>query len=291
MPDLLEPPDHLSFSQCTTLLNELPYGCAQKWAFERIAGIPWAPSTAMAVGSAFDDAVTRLFHPRTVRGGDASVPLDVEGALRELEVGVNAVAMNWPEAATERVTDVLGPTLVEYARLHESTPALATQQDLTWWVDGEIPVVGRLDRLDRGRVITDLKTTGEAPKLDKDTGECLDRRLDGWRLQLSFYALALEAEVLEAGEEFLWPVSGAMDVVTIRAGQVKPKIDIIPVELTADLAEQAKEIVRRAWRVSRSGIYPANPGDPCGRCPYTGLCREARAVETVPFSELWSRLS
>ncbi len=291
MAELLEPPDHLSFSQCTTLLNDLPFGCAQKWAFERIAGIPWEPSLAMLVGSAFDDAVTALFELRAARAGDLGVPLNLDAALRVLADGVSDVALANPDADVGRVTDVLGPTLVEYADMHKGTAALAVQRDLTWWVDGEIPVVGRLDRLDRGPIIVDLKTTGQAPTVDRGTGECVDRRLDGWRLQLAFYALALESEVLDSGQEFVWPVAGAMDVVTVRSGQIKPRIDVIPLEVSADMAERARDVARRAWAVSRSGVYAANPGDPCGRCPYTGLCRESQALQAVPFKELWKRLS
>ncbi len=289
MSDLLPIPDHLSFSQITTLLPVGQYHCARKWAIDKRLGVPYEASPAMRVGSAFDRAVSMLFYPRTQAGGDPSVPLDLATA-QDVLLAEGQLILD--EAADEDV-DLAGTlaslplSLEAYAGLHSETPAVAVQQKVVWWSGGE-QILSFIDRVDADRRITDLKVSGRSPKMEDE--ECVDDRLEGWMLQLAFYAAALENEALDHGLEFAWPVPVAIDAVTVRKGQAKPRIDVIPGWVTEGDRDRVHELIAQGRAAKHSGVYPPNPGPGCDRCSYQAICRRMSMALEPSFEELVGRL-
>jgi hypothetical protein len=306
-PDGLVPlPDHISFSQVSSLDVSQPFGCALKWSFEKRVGIPWHPSIKMRLGSAFDRAVEQLFLPRAQAGGTLAVPLDLAEATATLTEQISEIVADLEYegddeglAALDGTAPILLPSLELYAERHAQTPAGALQQRVTWYWQ-QIPVVGVIDRVDVGRLITDLKTTGTAPwnEIPKSGAEGLDDVQDGvawkpdWvaqrRMQLAFYAVAMESEALDLGLPFEWPVPVGLDVVIFRQRQAKPNIHFWRGEVTEQDRDAARESVVAGWTVAQSGTYPANPGQACQTCSYVALCRQAQAITARPFAEIWA---
>ena len=289
---LATPPTHLSWSQCSTLSPPSPYACERKWALQRLAGLPYPPSRAMRVGSLFDAAVSTLFYPRAEAAGDLAVPLDLATAQTRLMLESGQLlddAEDPGELAS--VLGLLPLSLDAYAALHAGTPVAAVQQPVTWYHDG-VRVEGFIDRVDVGRTITDLKVTGSAPR--GKPGAWTDERLlpgGPWTLQLTFYACALAAEAADAGVAYEWPVPAAVDVVTVRSGQVKPRIDILPFWLTWEDALTVQRMVTDSRRRADRGVYPPRPGAGCDRCPYTTVCQAMGELVEPDFGALWARLS
>ncbi len=287
---LRRPPEHLSWSQVSVLDHTMPFGCARSWAIERILGVPYEPSAAMRLGSAFDQAVNTLFIERASRKGDLAAPLLLDDALevlnRELGIAFDALTDDEERRTLAAASAMAAASLEQYAVLHANTPVLTTQREVGWWVD-EIKVIGYIDRVDLGPTITDLKVTGRSKKRRDGTWD--EEQTLQWYWQLAFYAVALESEVLDSGQEFAWPVAAQVDQVVLRAGQAKPSIDTWPCVIEEHAKATVQQMVRRAWSLARSGRYPANPGPKCGNCGVRDICRSIQAANEPDFAVAWAR--
>lgn len=307
MSDLLPLPDHISFSQCSVLDHTQKFGCSRKWAFERRAGIPWAPSPAMLLGTIFDKAVEVLLQPRAAGRGNTSVELNLEGAMDRL-----AAEVEWAVGDAEQEQDidgmaalvaaapVLAPSLVLYADQHRDTPVAVVQHEFTFYWQ-KIPVLGFVDRIDNDRRIVDLKVTGNPPwtvKEPEDDGE-RDFQDGVWwkpddirvrRLQLAFYATAMEDEALTYDLPFSWPVPVGLDVCVVRKNQAEPNIHYWQGEITEAERDNVRRVVENGWARARSGVYPPHQGPACRNCSYVELCNQMSETEEPAFEAAWSRV-
>lgn len=307
MSDLLPLPDHTSFSQCSTLDPEQEWGCARKFFYEKRVGIPWQPSPAMQLGTIFDKAVEALLQPRAASHGNPAVELDLDGAMTRL-----ASEVEWAVGDAEYTGDmaamtalvaaapVLAPALGLYADQHRDTPVAVVQHEFAFYWQ-KIPVWGRVDRIDNDRRIVDLKVTGSPPWTVKEPEDEGERDFqDGvfWkpdqilqrRLQLAFYATAMEDEALAYNLPFSWPVPVGLDVCVVRKNQAEPNIHYWQGEISEAERDHVREVIERGWAIAQSGIYPARPGKACQNCSYQALCREQNQANELPAEIAWARV-
>lgn len=285
-------PDHLSWSQVSSLNPDMPFGCARAWAIERILGMPYEASAAMKVGSAFDHAVNAMFMPRALAHGDLGVAVALEAGqmvlAMELGEAMDGMSSDEEREAFAATAAMAGASLEAYAAMNQATPVGATQQEVEFFVDGQIRVIGFIDRVDVGRRIVDLKVTGKSKKHRDGTWD--EEQTAMWKWQLSFYATALEAEAKDAGLAFSWPVSAQVEQVVLRAGQAKPSIEVWQTQIDESARHEVEVMIRASWATVKSGVYPANPGPKCGNCSARVVCREIQKANETDFAVQWSKV-
>ena len=107
----------------------------------------------------------------------------------------------------------------------------------------------------RGVIDLWFEAGGAVTLVDYKTGrEIAEETLAGYRLQLGFYALALERL---HGKR---PARAALYL--LHQGRA------VDVDLDGSLQNQCRAVLRAWQEAERQGEYPLNAGERCGRCPY-----------------------
>lgn len=281
----------LSWSQVQDLIPHTRYGCARKWAFQKVARLPFVASPAMAEGSAFDDGVSAALAPRLVREAAPSAPLDMIGGLEAITARLRREARehrdwaaDWPEAAYAHLSDALGL----YARELAAVDVALTQVKLEAIVDG-VPILGYADRVDRmedGSLrLVDLKHSG-SPKWKGDGADVVWEA--DWvadvQAQLALYAACFQALQPDA-----WPlpIAARVEVVVSSRARKMPLVRALDLSLTDEHLGWVRARLRDAAATAWGGVYAPRPGVACTFCSYRPVCADVLAMTTEPFERSW----
>ena len=299
---LKTPPDHLSWSQVARLVPNYRFACARAWAYDKLAGLPFESSPALAAGDAFDDGVNSLLVAR-MQGRD-------EGTA--LEWATRAVGEKLP-SAMERVPNPPGPDKIEeyigavnralahFARERVGLIPAAVQTKHRYTVrqrDGEIrSLVGYSDRIDPDGAVVDHKYSGSArwhagtpPEVVR--GDVNDELWDGdWVRdkmdQLCVYWLARRAEEARGVNQPAPVIArGKLDVMFMRVDMKMPQLRSYVVEFNEEDERRVLEAIRQAHDIIRDGRLPARPGEACGFCSHTARCRADEERRGASFAEV-----
>jgi hypothetical protein len=307
--EIKPPPEHLSYSQITSLSGAYKYSCSRKWAYEKLLGVPWVSSGALICGSSFDLGANTFFEGRM--GLLANVNADdlddcLASGIKAAHVSLDAlietetfrVPMTGTQASQYKEALRLGLTAFAMANRETKVGAVQTRHEFT--VNGRT-VIGFSDRIDADGTIVDHKWSGSA-RWDKDGNWDM-----GWinekRDQLAIYWLSRMAEYRRwlkeprettqdsNGEEqpqFGPPVepAGKIVVVYMRANSKTPQVKEYKMEFTNEDKERVLGIILEADAIAKSGRYPARPGDACGFCSSVDRCRTDSLRADPSFADL-----
>jgi len=239
-------------------------GCPMKYRFQYVESVPTLPSEAMVRGSFVHRVLELLLtRDRDERTNDAARS-DFESAQHEfrerddwrlLGLDDNDEAAFW-ESSRECVRS--------YYRIERPTDANIVH--LEKWVSaplGEFEVAGFIDRLerdDRGLVVSDYKTS--APKPPQYSG-------DNFR-QLTYYALMCEAQLNETPHSVrVYYLGGGKDEHTRDARVVSQTV-------TTDRLNEVRDTARRVWGAietgKATGEFATNVTRLCDWCDFKQWC-------------------
>lgn len=268
-------PNHLSFSQITTLSPRYHRSCPRKWAYDKLLGLPRGAGNGMTLGKALDEAATNFFTRRQL--GDNATTAHA-AALEDVANVINH-ADTWTEQKRPRADYVsmmntaFGAFAAHFAEL---IPA-ALQRDHTYRVTGhdgsQRTVIGYSDWIEQDGTIVDLKYTG-SPMWNAD-GDWYPDRVTMARDQIcTYYMGRLYAQQQGAPDTFAPIVPrGKMVVVCTAINRKSPVIRELEFTFDNALVLELLDAIRDADATARSDFHAPRPGPACEWCSYVDRCQ------------------
>lgn len=249
----------LSPSRINTFL-----GCAMKYRFQYIDGVPTLPSDAMVRGSFVHRVLELLLrrdsHDRTLDAARS----DFDAAQREFEEREDFRMLALDPEATEAFWESSRECVRSYYRIERPTDANIV--GLEKWITaplGEFEVGGFIDRLerdDRGLIVSDYKTG--APKPVRFSTDYLR--------QLTYYALMCEAQLDETPHSVrIYYLGGGKD-------EYPRDARIVSQNVTPESIGEVRDTARRVFGAIESskmtGEFTTNVTKLCDWCDFKQWC-------------------
>lgn len=282
-------PQHLSFSQLTTLHGHYRYACPRKWGYRYKLGLAETRSPSLALGSAMDEAAN-CFFSMCLEGADA-----FKAGAEAAELGLASLRQEPPDTWFEVKADnpleayeALFMASFSSFLISEGRAEVALVQDRHQFTiqrnNGRlVTVIGYSDRIDSDGGIVDHKFSG-SPRWDAEENwhpEYLEEKRD----QLLVYWLARAAEERRRGEPLDPPLNGKGRLVVTyhRLGMLKAQVRVKEVTLNQELADELLVRLAEAADIRDDGRLPLRPGLSCRFCSFLATCCEDQRERGTPF--------
>jgi DNA helicase-2/ATP-dependent DNA helicase PcrA len=247
----------LSPTDLTTWLDVI-YAGPEKWFEQRLLHFPSESSAAIEYGNLVHEVMAKFSSVDTKSLGQPRVnvgrrPAEIISALLDFADKWIKGRQLLPEDekyVRERATAEL-PVWLE-AR----AAALTGEAKAEIWFDGvigEVPVQGKIDRLEIDRAARRLTVVDFKTGKPHEAWDEKDATLRKYRWQLAVYKLLVSARVEYAG----WSVAGRLEFMTPEADG---SVAVLPVELDEAVLTRVRELLAAVWRRVRALDFPETSG-------------------------------